>query len=75
MRMRNVSELKLGEKAIVREFAGEDVPMKLLEMGCLPGVEVELKHIAPLNDPLYLRVADYHLAIRRETAEKIILEN
>lgn len=40
-------------------------------MGCLPGAEVELIQIAPLNDPLYICVNGSHLAIRKETASKI----
>lgn len=40
-------------------------------MGCLPGAEVELIQIAPLNDPLYICVNGSHLAIRKETAAKI----
>ena len=40
-------------------------------MGCLPGKEVELIQIAPLKDPLYIKVNGSHLAIRRETAELI----
>ena len=40
-------------------------------MGCLPGAEVELIQLAPLNDPLYICVNGSHLAIRKETASKI----
>jgi ferrous iron transport protein A len=42
--------------------------MKLIEMGCLPGNEVRLLHLAPNKDPLYLNISGSHLAIRRETA-------
>ena len=48
-----------------------EIPLKLLEMGCLPGAEVELIQLAPLNDPLYICVNGSHLAIRKETAAKI----
>lgn len=51
----------------------EKVPLKLLEMGCLPGIEVELIQIAPLRDPLYIRVNGSHLAIRKETARYVIV--
>ena len=46
-------------------------PLKLLEMGCLPGAEVQLVQIAPLKDPLYICVNGSHLAIRKETALQI----
>lgn len=42
-------------------------------MGCLPGEDVELLQIAPLKDPLYIRVNGSHLAIRKETASKILI--
>jgi ferrous iron transport protein A len=70
----SLSELKRGEKAIIKGFEVEDVPLKLLEMGCLPGNLVELVQIAPFKDPMYLNINGSHLAIRRETASHIKVE-
>jgi ferrous iron transport protein A len=50
------------------------IPLKLLEMGCLPGNTVELLQIAPFGDPLYLNINGSHLAIRVETAQEIEVE-
>jgi len=72
--VRTIANLEVGEKGVIKSFDFEDVPLQLLEMGCFPGKEVELIQIAPLNDPLYIRVNDSHMAIRRETAEFIILD-
>ena len=66
--------LKRGEKAIIKEFTLDMVPLKLLEMGCLPGNEVELVQIAPFKDPMYLNINGSHLAIRKETASHILVE-
>ncbi len=55
------------------DFSVDVVPLKLLEMGCLPGECVELIQKAPLKDPLYIRVNGSHLAIRIETASQIII--
>jgi len=66
-----IANLSVGEKGIIKDMPFESVPLKLLEMGCLPGKEVELIQLAPLNDPLYIRVNGSHLAIRKETAELI----
>ena len=66
-----ISHLKKGEKGIIREFDVEAIPLKLLEMGCLPGNVVELLQIAPFGDPLYLNINGCHLAIRLETANEI----
>ncbi len=66
-----IANLKKGEKAIITNFDVEAIPLKLLEMGCLPGNVVELIQIAPLGDPLYLNINGSHLAIRIETAREI----
>jgi len=69
-----IHSLKKGEKAIIMEFDLDAVPLKLLEMGCLPGNTVELLQIAPFGDPLYLDINGSHLAIRIETAKEIIVD-
>lgn len=66
-----IANLKKGEKAIIKEFDVESIPLKLLEMGCLPGSSVEIIQIAPFGDPLYLNINGCHLAIRLETALEI----
>ncbi|MGB3776462.1 MAG: FeoA family protein [Leeuwenhoekiella sp.] len=70
----SLADLKRGEKAVIKELEVEDVPLKLLEMGCLPGNEVQLVQIAPFRDPMYLNINGSHLAIRRETASHIMVE-
>lgn len=69
-----VAHLRRGEKGIIKEFHEETIPIKLLELGCLPGNEVELIQIAPLQDPLYINVNGSHIAIRRSMALQIELE-
>nr|WP_100802614.1 FeoA family protein [Ulvibacter sp. MAR_2010_11] len=72
--MLTIASLKKGQLAIIKEFSVEVVPLKLLEMGCLPGNEVSLVQTAPFKDPLYLNINGSHLAIRRETAAQIEIE-
>jgi ferrous iron transport protein A len=69
-----VGHLKRGERGIIKEFAEDALPIKLLELGCLPGNEVELIQVAPLQDPIYINVNGSHIAIRRSMAFKIALE-
>lgn len=69
-----INSLKKSEKAIIKDFDIDIIPLKLLEMGCLPGNTVELLQIAPFGDPLYLNVNGSHLAIRLETAREIEVE-
>ncbi|CAN5338722.1 FeoA family protein [soil metagenome] len=69
-----IAHLKRGQKGIIQEFSLDNIPLKLLEMGCLPGNEVELVQTAPFRDPLYLNINGSHLAIRKETALLIEIE-
>lgn len=68
-----IANLKVGEKGVIEDIALENIPLTLLEMGCLPGIDVELLQIAPLKDPLYIRVNGSYLAIRKETAQQITI--
>ena len=69
-----VAELKKGQIGIIKEFNDDVLPIKLLELGCLPGNRIELVQTAPFNDPIYINVNECHIAIRRETALLIELE-
>ena len=69
-----IHSLKKGQKATILDFDIDLIPLKLLEMGCLPGNEVELLQVAPFGDPLYLNINGSHLAIRIETAQLIEVE-
>lgn len=69
-----LAHLKRGERAIIIDVSSAHIPLKLLEMGCLPGNFVELVQVAPFSDPMYLNINGTHLAIRKETADLIIIE-
>lgn len=66
-----IASLRIGEKGVIEDFSLDVIPLNLLEMGCLPGKEVRLLQIAPLKDPLYIKVNGSHLAIRKEMANQI----
>lgn len=72
-----IANLKKGQKGIISDFNIDQIPLKLLEMGCLPGNSIELIQIAPFGCPLYFIVNDSHVAIRLETAKEInvVIEN
>ncbi|MBP1840470.1 FeoA family protein [Formosa algae] len=69
-----LAHLKRGETAVITDVSSTQIPLKLLEMGCLPGNQVELVQIAPFKDPIYLNINGSHLAIRKETASHILIE-
>ena len=69
----SIASLRVGERGIIEDVAFDNIPLSLLEMGCMPGERVELIQKAPLKYPLYIRVNGSHLAIRTETASQILI--
>lgn len=70
-----VDLLQIGDKATITYVDLDKIPLKLLEMGCLPNNDLEIIQIAPLGDPIYLNVNNgSHLAIRKEMAREIEVE-
>ncbi len=70
----NLTQLKEGQKAIITTVNEETVPLKLIDMGCFPGNDVELVQVAPLGDPIYYCINGTHLCIRKELATEINIE-
>ena len=70
-----LSELKSGEKGTIISFESTELELKLMEMGCLPGEEVVVEQIAPLGDPISIRIAGYSLSLRKNEAKQIIVEH
>ena len=71
--MVKLSELKPGQEAVIVEFSGEEVSIKLMEMGLVPGESVLLEQVAPLGDPISVNVSGYHLSLRLDEAEQIFV--
>jgi ferrous iron transport protein A len=68
---KKLSELEQGESGIIHAFEKDDIYLKLMEMGCVPGEEVTVDTIAPLGDPISVRISGYHLSMRKEEAALI----
>lgn len=69
-----LSELNTGEKGIIKSFNDDFLSLKLMEMGCTPGSKVEVIRSAPFNGPIMLKLWNYTLCLRKEEAEKIMIE-
>ena len=69
-----LDQLALGQKAIIKSIETDFLPLKLIEMGCLPGNEISLLYLAPFKDPLYFKIDQAHLAIRKEVAQFIVVK-
>ena len=72
--MLTLRDLKPGQRGTVTGYADDDPPGRLLEMGLLPGTPVEVVRLAPLGDPIDLKVRGFHLSIRQHEAERIHVE-
>ena len=72
--MASIADLKSGQRAKIEDVSTEQIPLKLLEMGCLPGNTVEVVSISEFKDPMYLNINDTFLAIRRDIAQLVIVE-
>ena len=70
---KTIASLKIGETGIVRGFTDELMSLKLLEMGCLPGEQIEISNIAPLGDPIAIKVSGYKLSLRKQEAATILV--
>ena len=64
----SLSDLKKGQKALIDHFSDFEISLKLMEMGCVPGEEVEILRVAPLGDPIAIAVAGYTLSMRKDEA-------
>ena len=69
-----LSELKPGQEGIIKEFKSNELFLKLMEMGCVPGEIIKVEKIAPLGDPISISVSGYSLSLRLNEAEHILVE-
>ena len=69
-----LSELKPGQEGIIKEFTSDEISLKLMEMGCVPGERIMMEQVAPMGDPISVNVAGYHLSLRINEAEHILVE-
>jgi ferrous iron transport protein A len=72
--MKRLSELRTGTSAIIHSFEKNEVFLKLMEMGCVPGEIIKVEKIAPLGDPISIAVAGYQLSLRLDEAENIFVD-
>ena len=72
--MISLDQLALGQRAVIKSIQTDLLPLKLIEMGCLPGNEISLLYLAPFQDPMYLKIEEAHLVIRREVARYIMVK-
>ncbi len=70
-----LNELKIGATAVITAVGGDGaLRCRLLDMGIIPKTRVTLQKVAPMGDPIEIRVRGYELTLRVEEAEKIEVE-
>lgn len=73
-RMKRLSQIKQGKFVKIVSFENNDLFLKLMEMGCIPGEKIRIEQVAPLGDPISIAVAGYSLSLRLNEAHSIFVE-
>lgn len=74
--MKTLKEAKVGDTVRVVKLHGEGaVKRRIMDMGLTKGVDVQIRRVAPLGDPIEVTVRGYELSIRKADAEMIEVEN
>jgi len=71
----NVAQMKPGDVGVITGFTDDLISVKLMEMGCLPGVPIRFNFTAPFGDPVCISVSGYELSLRLEEAATISILN
>ena len=73
--MRTLRDVRIGDTAKVKKLHGEGaVKRRIMDMGVTKGVEIFVRKVAPLGDPLEVTVRGYELSIRKADAEMVEVE-
>ena len=73
--MRRLSEVEVGKTVIIHSFEQDEIFIKLMEMGCIPGEKIKIEQVAPLGDPISISVSGYSLSLRLNEADHILVED
>ncbi len=73
--MKTLKDVKIGETVKVTKVEGEGaIKRRIMDMGITKGVEIYVRKIAPLGDPVEVTVRGYELSVRKADAEMIVVE-
>jgi Fe2+ transport system protein FeoA len=75
MSVKALSEMKVGERGRISKVGGSgQVHRRILDMGVIPPATVEVERIAPMGDPIWIRLRGYQLSLRKEEAANVNVE-
>ena len=69
-----LSDLQVGQQAIIKDFGKDEISIKLMEMGFIPGEIIYIEKFAPLGDPISVCVAGYSLSLRLNEAQHVYVD-
>jgi len=69
-----LSQLPFNISALIVRFDDEEIGLRLIEMGCIPGTKIEMLRKAPLGDPLAFTCRGSIISIRASEAQKVMVE-
>ena len=73
--MKTLKDVKIGSSARVKKLHGEGaIKRRIMDMGITKGVEIYIRKVAPLGDPIEMTVRGYELSLRKSDAEMIEVE-
>ncbi len=73
--MKNLRDVPVGGKVVVKKLEGQGPTKKrIMDMGITKGVTVNVVKVAPLGDPIEVKVRGYQLSVRKADAESILIE-
>lgn len=70
---RQLSSVKVGQSCVIESFTDDELKLKLLEMGCLPGEVVTVDRMAPMGDPMAISLSGSVISIRMEEADNVLV--
>ncbi len=72
--VKKLTDIPAGINVTIKDFANDELFIKLMEMGCVPGEVIYIDKIAPLGDPISVAVSGYLLSLRKDEAANILVE-
>jgi ferrous iron transport protein A len=72
--LKRLSDIEVRSTVVIKSFENNDIFLKLMEMGCVPGELIKVEQVAPLGDPIAIIVSGYNLSLRLDEARNIFVE-
>jgi ferrous iron transport protein A len=74
-KLKTVAEMAPGESGVIAGFSDQQLSVKLMEMGFLPGTAIQFNFTAPLGDPVCISISGYEISLRLDEAATISVFN